>query len=196
MENGKWKMENETFKNAIVLTGGIGTGKSTVASFLKMFGYKIIDADEISKKVFEEKKEKVLEIFGTAERKELRNIVFNDKEKLKILEDLILPEVKKRVINLAKKYEKDGVKYFVDLPLFYEKQNYPEFNKVLVVYAPKSLQIKRVMQRDNVNEKEALSILNNQLDIEIKKQKANFVIDNSKDLKHLQKKIEEFLKVI
>ncbi len=189
-------MKNETFKNAIVLTGGIGTGKSTVASFLKMFGYKIIDADEISKEVFEEKKEKVLEIFGTAERKELRNIVFNDKEKLKILEDLILPEVKKRVINLAKKYEKDGVKYFVDLPLFYEKQNYPEFNKVLVVYAPKSLQIKRVMQRDNVNEKEALSILNNQLDIEIKKQKANFVIDNSKDLKHLQKEIEEFLKVI
>jgi len=194
--NSEKSGNSPVFKNAIVLTGGIGTGKSTVASFLKMFGYKIIDADEISKKVFEEKKEKVLEIFGTAERKELRNIVFNDREKLKILEDLILPEVKKRVINLAKKYEKDGVKYFVDLPLFYEKQNYPEFNKVLVVYAPKSLQIKRVMQRDNVNEKEALSILNNQLDIETKKQKANFVIDNSKDLKHLQKEIEEFLKVI
>ena len=46
-------------KNAIVLTGGIGTGKSTVASFLKMYGYKIIDADEISKKVFEEKKEEI-----------------------------------------------------------------------------------------------------------------------------------------
>jgi dephospho-CoA kinase len=184
------------FKNAIVLTGGIGTGKSTVASFFKMFGYKIIDADEISKTVFEEKKEKIKEIFGTVDRKELRNIVFNDKEKLKTLENLILPEVRKKVINLAEKYEKDGVKYFVDLPLYFEKQNYPEFDKVLVIYAPKELQIKRVVKRDNVTEKEAVSILDNQLDIEIKKQKADFVIDNSKDLKHLQKEIENFIKMI
>ena len=182
------------FKNAVVLTGGIGTGKSTVASFLKMFGYKIIDADEISRQVFEEQKEKIEKIFGTVDRKELRNIVFNDKEKLKTLENIILPEVRKRVINFAEKYEKDGVKYFVDLPLYFEKQNYPEFTKALVIYAPKELQVKRVMQRDGVSEKEARSILNNQLDIELKKQKADFVIDNSKDLKHLQKEIEKFIK--
>jgi dephospho-CoA kinase len=184
------------FKNAIVLTGGIGTGKSTVASFLKLYGYKIIDADEISKKVFESKKEKIKEIFGTTDRKELRKIVFNDKKKLKILEDLILPEVKKEVLNLAKKYEKDGVKYFVDLPLFFEKQNYDEFDKVLVVYAPKELQIKRVIDRDKVDENGALAIINNQIDIEEKKQKADFVIDNSKDLKHLQKEIEKLLNMI
>jgi len=189
-------VKSEKFSNAIVLTGGIGTGKSTVASFLKMFGYKIIDADEISKEVFEEKKDKIKKTFGTVDRKELRNIVFNDKEKLKTLENIILPEVRKRVINYAQKYEKDGVKYFVDLPLYFEKQNYPEFNKVLVIYAPKELQIKRVMQRDNVSEKQALSILDNQLDIELKKQKADFLIDNSKDLKHLQKEIESFLKKI
>jgi dephospho-CoA kinase len=99
-------------------------------------------------------------------------------------------------LNKAEKYEKDGVKYFVDLPLYFEKQNYPEFNKVLVIYAPEKLQIKRVIQRDNVNEEEAKAILNNQLDIEIKKQKADFVIDNSKDLKHLQKEIEKFLNLI
>ncbi|GAB6075048.1 dephospho-CoA kinase [Nautilia lithotrophica] len=161
-----------------------------------MFGYKIIDADKISKEVFEEKKEKIKEIFKTTDRKKLRDIVFNDKEKLKTLESIILPEVRKRVINLAEKYEKDGVKYFVDLPLYFEKQNYPEFNKVLVIYAPKELQIKRVMQRDCVSEEQALSILNNQLDIELKKQKADYVIDNSKDLKHLQKEIEKFIKEI
>ncbi|NPA88348.1 dephospho-CoA kinase [Caminibacter pacificus] len=187
---------NTKFSNAIVLTGGIGTGKSTVASFLKMYGYKIIDADEISRKVFEEKKETIKEIFGTTDRKELRKIVFNDKEKLKTLENLILPEVRDRVLEMAKKYEKDGVAYFVDLPLFFEKQNYPEFDKVLVVYAPKELQIKRVVQRDNVSEEDAIAVLNNQTDIEIKKQKADFVIDNSKDLKHLQKEIEEFIKKI
>ena len=183
-------------KNAIVLTGGIGTGKSTVATMLKMYGYKIIDADKISKEVFEEKKEEIKKIFGTTDRKELRKIVFNDKEKLKTLEDLILPEVKERVLKEAIKYEKDGVAYFVDLPLYFEKQNYDEFDKVLVVYAPKELQIQRVVNRDGVTPEDAKAILNNQLDIEEKKKRANFIIDNSKDLKHLQKEIEAFLKKI
>ena len=184
------------FKNAIVLTGGIGTGKSTVASFLKLYGYKIIDADEISKKVFEIKKDKIKEIFGTTDRKELRKIVFNDKEKLKILEDLILPEVKKEVLQKAALLEKDNVPYFVDLPLFFEKQNYDEFDKVLVVYAPKELQIQRVIKRDNIDEDGVKAILNNQIDIEEKRKKADFIIDNSKDLKHLQKEIEKFLQKI
>jgi dephospho-CoA kinase len=182
--------------NAIVLTGGIGTGKSTVASFLKLYGYKIIDADEISKNVFNKKLDKIKEIFGTTDRKELREIVFNNKEKLKKLEDLILPDVKKEVLSLCEKYEKDGVAYFVDLPLFFEKQNYDEFNKVLVVYAPRDIQIQRVKKRDNAKEEEVKAILNNQIDIEIKKQKADFLIDNSKDLKHLQKEIEKFLSMI
>ena len=189
-------MKSEKFKNAIVLTGGIGTGKSTVASFLKLYGYKIIDADEISKNVFNKKLDKIKEIFGTTDRKELRKIVFNNKEKLKQLEDLILPDVKKEVLSLCDKYEKDGVAYFVDLPLFFEKQNYDEFNKVLVVYAPKEIQIQRVKKRDNATDEEVKAILNNQIDIEIKKQKADFLIDNSKDLKHLQKEIEKFLSMI
>jgi dephospho-CoA kinase len=184
------------FKNAIVLTGGIGTGKSTVASFLKLYGYKIIDADEISKKTFEKKKEKIKEIFGTCDRKKLRKIVFNDKEKLKTLESLILPEVKKEVLKTAEKYEKDGIPYFVDLPLYFEKQNYDEFEKVLVVYAPKEIQIQRVMQRDDASEEEVKAILKNQMDIEEKKKKADFVIDNSKNLKHLQKEIENFTKIL
>jgi len=188
-------MENE-FKNAIVLTGGIGTGKSTVASFLKLYGYKIIDADKISKQVFEKKKEKIKEIFRTTDRKSLRKIVFNDKEKLKILEDLILPEVREEILKEAKKLEKDNVPYFIDLPLYFEKQNYPEFKKVLVVYAPKDIQIQRVINRDKVTQKEAEAILNNQLDIEEKKKRADFIIDNSKDLKHLQKEIEKFLNLI
>ena len=184
------------FKNAIILTGGIGTGKSTVATMLKLYGYKIIDADEISKKIFETKKEKIKQIFGTDNRKELRKIVFNNKNKLKILESLILPDVKKEVLKKAKELEKDNIIYFIDLPLFFEKQNYPEFNKVLVVYAPKEIQIQRVIKRDNVDEKGALLIINNQIDIEEKKKKADFVIDNSKDLKHLQKEIEKFLNML
>jgi len=181
------------FKNAIVLTGGIGTGKSTVATLLKLYGYKIIDADEISKKVFNKKKDKIKKIFNTTNRKELRKIVFNDKEKLQILEDLILPDVKKEILERAEKLERDNIPYFVDLPLYFEKQNYDEFDKVLVVYAPRNIQIQRVIKRDKVDKENVEAILNNQIDIEEKKSRANFVIDNSKDLKHLQKEIEKFL---
>ncbi len=184
------------FKNAIVLTGGIGTGKSTVASLLKLYGYKVIDGDKISKEVFEEKKEKIKEIFNTTDRRKIRKIVFNDKEKLKKLEELILPEVKKRIINLSKKLEKDDIPYFVDLPLYFEKQNYPEFKKVLLIYAPKEIQIQRVVKRDKTSVDEVKAILNNQMDIEEKKLLADFVIDNSKDLKHLQSQIEKFLDII
>ncbi len=184
------------FKNAIVLTGGIGTGKSTVASLLKLYGYKVIDGDKISKEVFEEKKEKIKEIFNTTDRRKIRKIVFNDKEKLKKLEKLILPEVKKRIINLSKKLEKDDIPYFVDLPLYFEKQNYPEFKKVLLIYAPKEIQIQRVVKRDKTSVDEVKAILNNQMDIEEKKLLADFVIDNSKDLKHLQSQIEKFLDII
>ncbi len=184
------------FKNAYVLTGGIGTGKSTVSSFLKMFGYKIIDADEISKEVFNKHIKEIENIFNTTDRKKIRDIVFKDKNKLQQLEDIILPEVKKEILKKALILEKDNIPYFVDLPLYFEKQNYPEFDKVVVVYAPKELQLKRASKRDKSSVKDIENIINNQMDIEEKKLKADYVIDNSKDLKYLQKEIENFLKRI
>jgi len=184
------------FKNAYVLTGGIGTGKSTVSSFLKMFGYKIIDADEISKEVFNKHIKEIENIFNTTDRKKIRDIVFKDKNKLQQLEDIILPEVKREILKKALILEKDNIPYFVDLPLYFEKQNYPEFNKVVVVYAPKELQLKRASKRDKSSVKDIENIINNQMDIEEKKLKADYVIDNSKDLKYLQKEIENFLKRI
>lgn len=184
------------FKNAYVLTGGIGTGKSTVSSFLKMFGYKIIDADEISKEVFNKHIKEIENIFNTTDRKKIRDIVFKDKNKLQQLEDIILPEVKREILKKALILEKDNIPYFVDLPLYFEKQNYPEFDKVVVVYAPKELQLKRASKRDKSSVKDIENIINNQMDIEEKKLKADYVIDNSKDLKYLQKEIENFLKRI
>ena len=184
------------FKNAYVLTGGIGTGKSTVSSFLKMFGYKIIDADEISKEVFNKHIKEIENIFNTTDRKKIRDIVFKDKNKLQQLEDIILPEVKREILKKALILEKDNIPYFVDLPLYFEKQNYPEFDKVVVVYAPKELQLKRASKRDKSSVKDIENIINNQMDIEEKKLKADYIIDNSKDLKYLQKEIENFLKRI
>ena len=188
------------FKYAIVLTGGIGTGKSTTANILKLYGYEIIDADILAHQELQNSKDEIVTVFGLSclkndkiDRKALGKIVFDDKEKRQKLEGILYPKIKQQILKLSQEKEKKRVFYFIDLPLFFEKQNY-DFKKTVLVYAPKELQIKRVKQRDNLNKDDIIKRLNAQMDIEEKKKLAWKIIDNSKDLKHLTKEIEKFLK--
>ena len=82
----------------------------------------------------------------------------------------------------------------MDIPLYFETENYNEFKNVVVVYTPYEIQLQRLIQRNNLSQEEAKKLINLQLPIEEKKQKATFVIDNSKNLKHLQKEVDEFVK--
>lgn len=196
------KAQDESFKNAIVLTGGIATGKSTVCNILKLHGFLIIDADKIAHKLLDENSQQIEQLFGKQYvedgkvlRKELGKIIFsNEKNKLK-LEALLHPLIKDEIKKEAKIVEEQNKTYIIDIPLFFEKMNYP-ISKSIVIYTPKELQIKRLQSRDNISEEEAILKISNQMDIEEKKSLATFVIDNSKDLKHLQKEIEEFLEKI
>lgn len=196
------KVQDESFKNAIVLTGGIATGKSTVCNILKLHGFLIIDADKIAHKLLDENSQQIEQLFGKQYvedgkvlRKELGKIIFsNEKNKLK-LEALLHPLIKDEIKKEAKIVEEQNKTYIIDIPLFFEKMNYP-ISKSIVIYTPKELQIKRLQSRDNISEEEAILKISNQMDIEEKKSLATFVIDNSKDLKHLQKEIEEFLEKI
>ncbi len=190
------------FKKAIVLTGGIATGKSTVSNFLKMYGYSIIDADEISHKILDKSIESIKEIFGEefikdnrVDRKKLGGVIFANREAKESLEKLLHPKIRVEIEEKALKIEKRNITYFIDIPLFFETKSY-EIEKSLVIYAPKNLQLKRVMQRDNLSEIEALNRINSQMDINKKKNLASFVIDNSSDLKHLQREIEKFISII
>lgn len=188
-----------SFKNAIALTGGIATGKSTVCNLLKLHGFFIIDADKIAHRVLDENYQEIENIFGSKYvenkkvlRKELGKIIFSNEENKLKLEALLHPLIKEEILKEAKICEEQNRAYFVDIPLFFEKMNYP-ISKVLVVYTPKDIQIQRLQKRDNIDEKEAILKISNQMDIEDKKTKATFVIDNSKDLKHLQKEVERVL---
>ena len=188
------------FKYAIVLTGGIGTGKSTTANILKLYGYEVIDADTLAHQELQNSKDEIVAVFGPSclkngkiDRKVLGKIVFNNEEKRQKLEEILHPKIKQQIIKLSQEKEKKKVFYFIDLPLFFEKQNY-NFKKTVLVYAPKELQIKRVKQRDNLNKDDIIKRLNAQMDIEEKKKLAWKIIDNSKDLKHLTKEVEKFLK--
>jgi dephospho-CoA kinase len=184
------------FKNGIVLTGSIATGKSTVAALFKMFKFLVIDADKIAHKLLDENFVFVEKNFGkefVANKKVIRDklakLVFNNKDLLTQLENFLHPLIKQAIIKEAKLYEEQNKPYLIDLPLFFEKKNY-NIDKIIVVYTPKHIQLQRLMKRDNISKKEALQKISLQIDIENKKQKATFLIDNSKDLNYTIKEVE------
>ena len=195
-------MSNDLFKYAIALTGGIATGKSTVCNLLKLHGFLTIDADKIAHRLLDENSSKIATMFGEKYvangkvlRKELGKIIFsNEKNKLE-LESLLHPLIKDEIYKESRIFEEQKKPYFIDIPLFFEKMNYP-IPKSLVIYTPKELQIQRLMQRDNINKEEAQVKISNQMDIEKKKDMADLVIDNSLNLKNLQKEVERIIKEI
>ncbi|MCB9097785.1 MAG: dephospho-CoA kinase [Arcobacter sp.] len=192
-------MSNDLFKNAIALTGGISTGKSTVCNLFKLHGFLTIDADKIAHKLLDENSHKIATMFGEQYvengkvlRKELGKIIFSNEENKLKLEALLHPLIKEEIIKESKVFEEQNKPYFVDIPLFFEKMHYP-IPKSLVIYTPKDLQIDRLMKRDKIDEEEARLKISNQMDIEEKRKLADMVIDNSKDLKHLQNEVERII---
>ena len=195
-------MNNDLFKHAIALTGGIATGKSTVCNLLKLHGFLTIDADKIAHKLLDQHSIKIATMFGEQYvkdgkvlRKELGKIIFSNEENKLKLEALLHPLIKDEIYKESRIFEEQEKPYFIDIPLFFEKMNYP-IPKSLVVYTPKELQIKRLMQRDGINEEEAKLKISNQMDIDKKKELADLVIDNSSNLKNLQKEVERIIEEI
>ena len=192
-------MSNDLFKNAIALTGGISTGKSTVCNLFKLHGFLTIDADLIAHRLLDENSDKIASMFGEKYvengkviRKELGKIIFSNEENKLKLEALLHPLIENEIIKESKIFEEQNKPYFVDIPLFFEKMRYP-IPKSLVIYTPKNIQVQRLMKRDNIDENEAKLKISNQMDIEEKKKLADMVIDNSQNLKHLQAEVERII---
>lgn len=195
-------MNNDLFKYAIALTGGIATGKSTVCNLLKLHGFLTIDADKIAHKLLDQNSSKIALMFGDEYvedgkvlRKKLGKIIFSNEENKLKLEALLHPLIKDEIEKESRVFEEQKKPYFIDIPLFFEKMNYP-ISKSLVVYTPKEIQIQRLMQRDNITKEEALLKISNQMNIEEKKSMADLIIDNSSNLKNLQNEVERVIKEI
>ncbi|EQL59652.1 dephospho-CoA kinase [Helicobacter pylori] len=192
-------------KNAIALTGGIGTGKSTTIKILESQGYQILDADKIAHQLLQEHRFEIAQHFGSdilekgiLNRKKLGAIVFQNANELKWLEDFLHPLIRECMLQKAYELEKNYQAYFLDIPLFFEvwgKKCYP-VNKVVLVYAPRALQIERLLERDKLKEAEILQRLACQIDIEQKRTMSDYIIDNSSSLKDLNKQVERFLKML
>lgn len=193
-------------QNKIIgLTGSISTGKTQVSNYLRDRGEKVIDADLIAREVVDlgAVKEKIKEAFGhdiykddELDRKALGEIVFRDKEKRQVLNEIEHPEIY-RIILEEIKNSKGRV--FVDIPLLFESQHLNEkyglnFDEVWLVYVNRETQVKRLIKRDRISRGYALEKINSQMSVEDKKIMADVIIDNSGSLEKTYKQVEENLK--
>ena len=189
----------------IGLTGGIATGKSTVSSMLAERGAIVVDADAIAREVVAPGHpvlDEVVRHFGQAilredgslDRQKLGQIVFQDAEKRKELERIMHPAIRSIMLERMHEAEKEHPDTLVvaDVPLLYESDIAHLFDEVMVVYAPRHVQLKRLMERNGLNEEEARARIEAQMDIELKKAKADIVIDNSGSLQDTEQQVDRF----
>lgn len=193
-------------QNKIIgLTGSISTGKTQVSNYLRDRGEKVIDADLIAREVVDlgPVKEKIKKAFGNdiykddeLDRKALGEIVFRDKEKRQVLNEIEHPEIYRIILEEVKN---SNGRVFVDIPLLFESQHLNErygldFDEVWLVYVNRETQVKRLIKRDRISRGYALEKINSQMSVEDKKIMADVIIDNSGSLEETFKQVEENLK--
>ena len=186
------------------LTGGIATGKSTVAGMLKSAGAVIVDADTIARGVVKKGLpawEKIVNHFGREvllpdgelNRAHLGNIIFNNPVEKENLNQMVHPFVFGEIDNQMEQIEKTDPDAVViqDIPLLMELKLQDQMPEVILVYIPEHLQIERLMARDGLSEMDALSRIRSQMPIEAKKTLATIVIDNSSTLERTRQRTLE-----
>jgi dephospho-CoA kinase len=179
------------------LTGGIATGKSTVAAIFQQSGARLIDADRIARDAVRQGTPAYAEILahfgagillpeGEIDRKRLAEIIFSNLAQKRLLEGIVHPRVKAETTRQLDRIrqEQPGATVILDVPLLFESGLNCGLEEIIVVYAPEAVQIQRLMARDGLTEAEAQARIRAQMPIESKKTLATHVIDNSGDLEH------------
>ena len=183
------------------LTGNIASGKSTVARLLSERGATIIDADVLSRRAVEPGTpayDRIVERWGTdvvapdglLDRAALRNLVFPDHDELEELNRIVHPEVNRLRDRLVSDAVGRGDRVVVcDIPLLFEKKMADEFNRIVLVDAPRPLRLERLMRERALDETEALDMIAAQMPAELKRARADYVIDNIGTLTDLEAKV-------
>lgn len=193
-------------KTVVGLTGGIATGKTTVASMFRDLGTRVVDCDQLARKVVEPGKpayKQIVEVFGpeylredgTLDRSRLGETVFSDPKARRRLEGIIHPIVLDKVREKIRQFRSQPAGrplLVVDVPLLYETNSANLFDTVVVVYAPRKLQLERMRERDGLSRAAAERRLAAQWPIEKKKELADIVIDtSSSDLDEVRQQVAE-----
>ena len=168
------------------LTGGIGSGKSTVINYFKELGITCYQADDEAKKLMNSDKgliKKIKNSFGDSiyinsrlDRKKLSAIVFTDKQKLELLNSIVHPYVTRHFENFCKGL---GDIYIIkEVAIIFEIGTQNKFDKIILVRAPKEDRVKRIINRDKCNRQDAINRINNQIADDDKIDQCDFIIDN------------------
>lgn len=176
------------------ITGGIGSGKSTVTNMLKEDGFSVIDADIVAREVFIIYPEIIVKIKdefgydffdseGKLNRKEFGNYIFKSELRRKKLESIMMPFIIREIQQRIKMCEKDSIKLcFLDAPTLIENNIHTSMNVTILVWVCSDVQIQRVMFRDKLNLEETIDRVKAQMPIDEKKKFADFIIDNGRSI--------------
>ena len=189
------------------LTGNIGCGKSSVSTIFMENNIKVVDADIVARQIFDDKNllnevfstfgESIRNQDGSLNRRALGNIVFNDDEKLILLNNLTHPKIKQKILSKVEEYKNQGEKIVViDAALLIEDDYIPYIQKLILITCRKEIQINRIIARDNCTKEEAISRINSQMSQEEKAKFADYIIDNSNSFEELKKKVLELISVL
>ncbi|HCY5916617.1 TPA: dephospho-CoA kinase [Staphylococcus aureus] len=188
----------------IGLTGGIASGKSTVSELLSVFGFKVVDADKAAREAVKKGSKglaQVREVFGDEaidengemNRRYMGDLVFNHPEKRLELNAIIHPIVRNIMEEEKQEYLKQGYNVIMDIPLLFENELENTVDEVWVVYTSESIQMDRLMQRNNLSLEDAKARVYSQISIDKKSRMADHVIDNLGDKLELKQNLERLL---
>lgn len=189
----------------IGLTGGIATGKSTVADMLKEMGAVIIDADLIAREVVEPDEptlglivqrfgSDLLDNQGRLIRSKLGQIISENGQARRDLNQIIHPAIRERMNQQKAVAQKNGEELIIlDIPLLFESHLENMMDRILVVYVPADMQRQRLMDRDQINAYEAQKKMDMQWSIEEKKERGHAYIDNSGSVNNTRKQLEQII---
>jgi dephospho-CoA kinase len=190
------------------LTGGIASGKSTVAEILKRQGAAIINADVLAREVVEPDRQAWTEIvnaFGTAvlqpdralDRQKLRAIIFDDPDARKKLESIIHPQVRALAEQRIREHAAAGYAVIVyEVPLLFEGNLQEWLRPVILVACDVDTQRNRLQSRDNLSAAQAQKHIDAQMSLEAKRRLADYVIENNGNLEDLERQVQAVLEKI
>lgn len=171
----------------IGITGSIACGKSLVSNYLREKGYTIIDADKIGHMALEndEVKKQLVNKFGKSilknnevNRVTLGKLVFENKENLKELNNIIHPQIRKNISEQIQVHKNEKL-VFVDVPLLFEAKFDDLVEKIIVISLDEKIQLERLMNRNSLSKEEAVQRIKSQIPVREKEKLGDYVVDNS-----------------
>ncbi|MEC0303865.1 dephospho-CoA kinase [Terribacillus saccharophilus] len=188
----------------IGLTGGIASGKSTVSDLFKEYNIPVVDADIVAREVVEPGEPAlagIVDAFGSdillpdgaLDRQKLGGIIFQDQEKREILNSIVHPVVRARMTADRDRLKTGYPAVVLDIPLLFEGSQLHLVDKVVVVNVDPSIQLERLMQRNNLTEQDALDRINSQMSLADKAARADAVIDNNGSRDETREQLEKLL---